>query len=92
VRHPARYQKRQYLSIGETKPLVVGADKYLVARSNFDLPQGSDIEGIRAAQIQDHFFLRSKNHNDFPFLDAHDRCRRAWTIASRGKDHDLSPS
>jgi hypothetical protein len=79
----------QYRSIGETKALVVASDKYLVARTDFDLPRASDIEEIRSSQIQDHFFPRSKDRDDFPFLDAHDRCRRDWTIASRGEDYDL---
>ena len=80
----------KYLPVSETKPLVIGADEYLVARSDFDLPRASDIEGIRATQIEDDFFPRSKSHDDFPFLDAHNRRGRGGTIAPRGKGHDLS--
>ena len=57
--------------ISETKPLVVGADEYLVTQTDFDLSRASDIEGIRAAQIQDHFFPRSKSYDDsgkWPFF------------------------
>ena len=42
--------------------------RYLVTRSSFDLPRAGDIEGVRAAQIQDDFFLRSKGHHDFRLL------------------------
>jgi len=79
----------QYLSISETKPLVIGADKYLVTRADFDLPRARDIERIGAAQVEDYFFPSRKGDYDFLFLDAHDRPKRCGAVARRGKDHDL---
>ena len=75
----------QHLSISKTKPLVIGADEYLVAWANFDLPRASDIERISAAQIQDYFFPRSKSYDDFLFLDAHDCSGRGWRLRAGAK-------
>ena len=57
----------KYLSVSETKRLVIGADEYLVTGSDFDLPRAGDVEGVRAAQVQGNFFPRRKGHDDFLF-------------------------
>jgi hypothetical protein len=70
--------------------LVVGADEYFVARTDFDLPRSRDIEGIGAAQIEDDFFPKGKSYDNSLFLDADDCRGRSGPVAPRGEDHDLA--
>jgi hypothetical protein len=72
----------QDLSIIQSK-FVVGADEYLVARSNFDLPRASDVERIGAAQIEDDSFLETRS------TTTSFRSTRA-TVADEAGAHDLS--